>query len=102
MRTPRLITTGPSYGSIPVFDLMQMQPYSLSDLMDVFQELTDAIVLYLPRTSDLEQLSAYVKEASKLAVVHYCMNGASKVSRKFLECAIGADNIRRYALFMAA
>ena len=74
--------TGPSYRSVPVFDLLKMQPYSLSALMDVFQELTNDIVLYLPRTSDLEQLSVYAEDASKLVVVHYCMNGASKVSRK--------------------
>ena len=75
--------TGPSYGSVPVFDLSKMQPYSLPALMDVFQKLTDDIILYLPRTSDLRQLSAYAEDASKMVVVHYCMNGASKVSRNY-------------------
>lgn len=77
--------TGPSYGSVPIFDLLKMQPYSLPALMNVFQELTDDIILYLPRTSDLRQLSAYVKDASKMVVVHYCMNGASKVSLNRLQ-----------------
>lgn len=71
-----------------MFDLLKMQPYSLSALMDAFRELTDDIILYLPRTSDLQQLSAYVKDTSKMVVVHYCVNGASKVSQKCLEQSI--------------
>lgn len=87
---------GPSYGSVPVFDLLKMQPYPLSALMDLFQDLTDDVVLYLPRTSDLQQLSTYVEDQSKLAVVHYCMNGASKVSRKPLDESnlTGAGHVR--------
>ena len=73
---------GPAYGSAPIFDLLAMQPYSLSALLQSFQDLTDSIVLYLPRTSDLQQLSARVADGSKLVVVHYCMKGSSKVSRE--------------------
>ena len=58
-----------------------MQPYTLMDLILPFQTLTQDVALYLPRTADLRQLSDLTKDDEKISVVHYCMEGASKVSR---------------------
>ena len=55
-----------------------MQPYPLEKLYAAFTGLTKEVVLYLPRTSDLRQLSKHTKDGEKLKVTHYCMNGASK------------------------
>ena len=57
-----------------------MQPYALKDLMEPFREVTLNVALYLPRTSDLRQLSDYADPGMKVKIVHYCMEGASKVS----------------------
>lgn len=56
-----------------------MQPYSLNDLLNPFLDLTSEVILYLPRTSDLRQLAARVQGDEKVTVIHYCMEGASKV-----------------------
>lgn len=55
-----------------------MQPYPLAELYTAFSALTNHVVLYLPRTSDLKQLAKYAKENDRLEVTHYCMHGASK------------------------
>lgn len=55
-----------------------MQPYPLDELHATFSKLTNHVVLYLPRTSDLKQLAKHAKEDEKLEVTHYCMHGASK------------------------
>ena len=55
-----------------------MQPYPLEKLYTSFSKLTEHVVLYLPRTSDLRQLAKYATEDEKLEVTHYCMRGASK------------------------
>lgn len=74
---------GPGYRLDSVFDLSKMQPYNLNDLLDLFLSLTDDAILYLPRTSDLRQLAARAQggEDEKMTVMHYCMEGASKVCR---------------------
>lgn len=74
---------GPRYRLDSVFDLLKMQPYNLNDLLDLFLSLTDDVILYLPRTSDLRQLAARAQggEDEKMTVMHYCMDGASKVCR---------------------
>ena len=56
-----------------------MQPYNLTDLLYPFQQLTEDVVIYLPRTSDVRQLANKCSEGSKTTVMHYCMEGASKV-----------------------
>lgn len=61
-----------------MFDLVQMQPYPLDDLYTAFSKLTNHVVLYLPRTSDLKQLAKHVKDDEQVEVTHYCMHGASK------------------------
>lgn len=71
---------GPGYRSDEVFDLVTMQPYSVSDLLNQFLKITKDLVLYLPRTSDLRQLVGYQEDESKITVIHYCMEGASKVN----------------------
>lgn len=75
-----LTDAGPGYRSDTVFDLTRMQPYTLIDLLKPLQKLANDVVLYLPRTSDMRQLAAQSKGSSKTMVMHYCMEGASKVS----------------------
>lgn len=80
---------GPGYISDQVFNLSLMQPYSLKDLYVPFNAFTPTFVLYLPRSSDLNQIAKYANKDQLLEVTHYCMHGASKVrslllSRYFL------------------
>lgn len=70
---------GPGYRSDAVFDLSRMQPYSIHELLDPLLNLTEDLILYLPRTSDLRQLAKRVNGDAKVTVIHYCMEGASKV-----------------------
>ena len=56
-----------------------MQPYNLMDLLLPLQTVTKEVVLYLPRTSDLRQFVRFERKGKKLPVIHYCMEGASKV-----------------------
>ena len=74
---------GPVYRSDTVFDLAKMEPYALTDLLIHFRQLTGDIVLYLPRTSDIRQLAKSSISGSKMTVMHYCMEGASKVCYVF-------------------
>ncbi|KAL4979782.1 RNA cap guanine-N2 methyltransferase-domain-containing protein [Aspergillus desertorum] len=69
---------GPGYRSESVFDLRTMEPYSLNTLYTEFSLFTRYVILYLPRTSDLNQLAAMVKDDGPAPVIHYCMRGASK------------------------
>ncbi|KAL8762395.1 MAG: hypothetical protein Q9184_001609 [Pyrenodesmia sp. 2 TL-2023] len=55
-----------------------MQPYPLEQLLECFRQLTREIVLFLPRTSDLNQLAREVDPSKKVQAIHYCMEGASK------------------------
>lgn len=72
---------GPRYTLDSVYDLSTMQPYSLKDLYVPFSEFTRDVALYLPRTSDLRQLARLLPDDEKMTVIHYCMEGASKVMR---------------------
>ena len=56
-----------------------MQPYPLQPVYDLLTSISEFLVLYLPRTSDLRQLAALVKDDQEIIVTHYCMRGASKV-----------------------
>ncbi|KAI9882175.1 MAG: hypothetical protein M1823_006078 [Watsoniomyces obsoletus] len=69
---------GPGYSCDAVFNLHTMQPYPLQMVYEVLIDISDVVVLYLPRTSDLRQLAALVGEGKQIRVTHYCMNGASK------------------------
>ena len=75
-----LITTGTEYGAEDVFDLTKMEPYNLDKLYKSFTKVTTEVVLYLPRTSDLNQIAKYGQDGKKLEVAHYAMLGASKAS----------------------
>ncbi len=70
---------GPGYSSDAIFSLHTMQPYSLRKVYTLMKDVSELMVLYLPRTSDLRQLAALVPESRKARVTHYCMDGASKV-----------------------
>ncbi|KAK4981729.1 putative diacylglycerol O-acyltransferase tgs1 [Elasticomyces elasticus] len=69
---------GPGYRDAAVFNLSTMQPYTLKALYEPFSKLSKTVVLFLPRTSDLNQLAKYAPEDKDLCVMHYCMHGASK------------------------
>jgi trimethylguanosine synthase len=56
-----------------------MEPYNLETLYTAFAKVTQDIVLYLPRTSNLNQLVKYATGDKKLEASHYCLKGASKV-----------------------
>ena len=78
-----LMIAGPGYRFDAVFNLTKMQPYTLTDLLHAFHHVTEDVVLYLPRTSDIRQLANKSRKGSKTTVMHYCMEGASKVSRTY-------------------
>ena len=78
-----------------------MQPYSLCELLESFQKHSDSIALYLPRTSDLRQLSRQPTTDSKITVIHYCMEGASKVSYRIQYLAVPVDGIAILRLLQA-
>ncbi|MCJ1312693.1 hypothetical protein MMC25_006369 [Agyrium rufum] len=69
---------GPGYRHDEIFDVSQMQPYSIDDLLNPLQKISRDIALYLPRTSDLRQIAEKATSNEKVNVVHYCMEGASK------------------------
>ena len=75
-----LTIAGPGYRSDTVFNLAKMQPYTLTDLLAFFRQLTKDVALYLPRSSDVRQLANESPGESKMTVIHYCIEGASKVS----------------------
>lgn len=60
-----------------------MQPYNLQSLCQAFGKASKDYVLYLPRTSDLNQLAeAATGQNHQVPVIHYCINGASKVRKE--------------------
>ena len=73
---------GPGYRTDDVFDLHNMQPYSLDDLHGAYQAMDH--VLYLPRTSDIRQIAKLAPEGKKVEVVQYCMEGASKALAAYI------------------
>jgi trimethylguanosine synthase len=75
---------GTEYSSENVFDLTKMEPYNLDKLYQSFSAISKEVVLYLPRTSDLNQIAKYVPKEKKLEVAHYAMMGASKVCIEWL------------------
>ncbi|KAJ5702082.1 hypothetical protein N7488_009630 [Penicillium malachiteum] len=69
---------GPGYRSDEVFNLRTMEPYSLEVLYKEYSAFTKHFALFLPRTSDLQQIAKYVPNGSQAPVIHYCMEGHSK------------------------
>ena len=78
MKNSKLTRTGPGYKVNDIFDLNLMEPYSLCHLFGNFHSITDFIVLYLPRTSDLRQVAEHVWTGDCASVVHYCTKGQSR------------------------
>ena len=75
---------GPGYKDAgSVFDLNQM-PYSLEYMWSKFSKITDNLVLYLPRTSDLNQIADCVGDGEKAQIVHYCIHENSKALCAYL------------------
>lgn len=70
---------GPGYRDAEVFDLHEMRPYGVEEIMAKAREISEAIVLYVPRTSDLNQLAA-LAGGERIEAVHYCLERKSKVS----------------------
>lgn len=68
-----LTRIGPTYKEQDVFDLNQM-PYSFEYMYSRFAKVTKDMVLYLPRTSDLNQMAdclADEENPQKAQIVHY-------------------------------
>ena len=97
-----LTSLGPGYRSDSVFDLSKMEPYNMMDILKPFHQMTENVILYLPRTSDLRQLTKTLGNGKKVTVVHYCMEGASKVfARIRLNCPM-LNVHRHYALTLGS
>ncbi|KAL9107211.1 MAG: hypothetical protein Q9227_007835 [Pyrenula ochraceoflavens] len=75
---------GPEYRADTIFDLDAMQPYSLQKLYYSFKKFSDYIVMYLPRTSDLQQIAELVGKGEKAQIIHYCTDGRSKALCAYL------------------
>ncbi|KIW00414.1 uncharacterized protein PV09_08119 [Verruconis gallopava] len=70
---------GPTYKGDEIFDAERMEPYSLRKLYDAFTKISPDLVLYLPRSTNLNQVAKYANEEDqKTQVIHYCVDGASK------------------------
>ncbi|KAI0482739.1 RNA cap guanine-N2 methyltransferase [Xylariaceae sp. FL0804] len=80
---------GPGYRTDEVFDLATMEPYNLAKLHGAYKSMDHA--LYLPRTSDLRQISKLAPETSKIDVVQYCVQGASKAMVAYIPATVDAD-----------
>jgi trimethylguanosine synthase len=61
-----------------------MQPYSLKYMFEQFHSFAKNMVLYLPRTSDLQQIADCVSDNEKAQVVHYCTSGGSRALCAYL------------------
>ncbi|KAI9756378.1 MAG: uracil DNA glycosylase [Chaenotheca gracillima] len=62
---------GQSYRSEEVFDLSSMQPYSVKQLYDALSKVSQNLVLYLPRSSDLEQLAEFVEDGKQALCIYF-------------------------------
>jgi trimethylguanosine synthase len=76
---------GPGYSTDKIFNLATMQPYSLKQVYKICRLMDSA--LYLPRTSDLRQISKLAADGKKIDVVQYCMKGASKALVAYIPTA---------------
>ena len=79
-----LIFAGTEYSADDVFDLSKMEPYNFHKLYTEFSRCSKDMILYLPRTSDLNQVARYAPEGKKIEVAHYAMLGASKVRKALI------------------
>jgi trimethylguanosine synthase len=96
---------GVDYKDAEVFDLSTMKPYNLKTLYDAFTKISPDVALYLPRSSNLNQIARQSKGDDELQVMHYCVDGASKVcsiSSQPLLCGLLTAALRHCACTMAA
>jgi trimethylguanosine synthase len=70
---------GPGYRDDLVFNVETMQPYAASYIVERARTVTDNLALYLPRTSDLNQLASLIGDEEEMEAVHYCIGRKSKV-----------------------
>ncbi|OTA91639.1 hypothetical protein M434DRAFT_75895 [Hypoxylon sp. CO27-5] len=76
---------GPGYSTDEIFDLNTMEPYNLATLHEAYKTMDHA--LYLPRTSDLRQIAKLAPDGTKIEVVQYCVEGASKAMVAYIPAA---------------
>jgi trimethylguanosine synthase len=77
---------GPGYRTDEVFDLTTMEPYNLTKLHEAYKAMDHA--LFLPRTSDLRQIAELVPDGTKIDVIQYCVEGASKAMVAYIPAAV--------------
>ncbi|KAL7628865.1 putative diacylglycerol O-acyltransferase tgs1 [Parahypoxylon ruwenzoriense] len=80
---------GPGYSTDKIFDLNTMEPYGLAKLHGAYRTMDHA--LYLPRTSDLRQIAKLAPDETKVEVVQYCVEGASKAMVAYIPAARDED-----------
>ncbi|KAI0175887.1 RNA cap guanine-N2 methyltransferase-domain-containing protein [Hypoxylon sp. FL1284] len=80
---------GPGYSTDDIFDLNTMEPYNLDKLHSSYRSMDHA--LYLPRTSDLRQVAKLVPDGTKIDVVQYCVEGASKAMVVYMPAVRDVD-----------
>lgn len=86
---------GPQYRGDKVFNLDTMEPYSAKQIHEMVRDMGCA--LFLPRTSDLRQISSLLegKEVEgdrKIEVVQYCIEGASKALTAYVPASTRDGN----------
>ncbi|KAI5866962.1 RNA cap guanine-N2 methyltransferase-domain-containing protein [Durotheca rogersii] len=81
---------GPGYKTDEIFDLNTMEPYNLTQLHRAYRAMDHA--LYLPRTSDLRQIAKLAPAGTKIEVVQYCVEGASKAMVAYIPAAKDEDD----------
>lgn len=82
---------GPGYSTDEVFDLSTMEPYNLETMHEAYKIMDHA--LFLPRTSDLRQLARLVPDGTKMEVVQYCVQGASKAMVAYIPATKRTDEV---------
>jgi trimethylguanosine synthase len=85
---------GTNYKDDLVFDLDMMEPYSLQKLHGEFLKISPDVALYLPRSSNLNQVAKYAKDGQELQAMHYCVDGASKVRESLTSGRVSANCAR--------
>ncbi|RPB13281.1 S-adenosyl-L-methionine-dependent methyltransferase [Morchella conica CCBAS932] len=69
---------GPTYRNDEIFDLDTMEPYAGSYIMEQALNVSRNIALYIPRTSNLNQVAKMVPKGERVQAIHYCIQRRSK------------------------
>lgn len=73
---------GPGYKNSEIFDLNYLQPLPLKELLESFFQITYNVCLFLPRNSDVSQISTITRELlgeeSKCKILYTSSNGLLK------------------------